>query len=80
MVTLCEGIVFAPRPANALTLAVRRFFTRGYLADEARKIRGTRYDAARFVEADADMIDFFHWLIALPQEASPVPQPEPALV
>lgn len=78
--TLCEGIVLAPRPANALTLAVRRFFTHGYLADEARKLRGTRYDAARFVEADADMIAYFHWLVALPQEAAPAPQPQPALV
>ena len=78
--TLCEGIVFAPRPANPLTLAVRRFFTHGYLADEARRIRGTRYDPARFVEADADMIDYFQWLVALPQEAVRELQPEPALV
>lgn len=78
--TLCEGIVFAPRPANALALEVRRFFTHGYLADEARKLRGTRYDAARFVEADADMIDYFHWLVALPQEAAREPKSQPALV
>ncbi len=77
--TQCEGIVLAPRPTNPLALAVRLFFTHGYLADEARKLRGTRYDAARFVEADADMIDFFHWLVALPQEAAPAPQPQPAL-
>lgn len=73
--TLCEGLVFAPRPANPLTLWLRRFFTHGYLADEARTLRGTRYDAARFVEADADMIDYFHWLAALPQEAAPVAEP-----
>ena len=80
--TLCEGIVLAPRPSHPVALAVRRFFTHGYLADEARKLRGTRYDAARFVEADADMIDFFHWLVALPQEAAREPQPatQPALV
>lgn len=77
--TLCEGIVFAPRPANALVLSVRRFFTHGYLADEARRIRGTRYDPARFVDADADMIDYFQWLVALPQAAVLEPQPEPAL-
>jgi len=67
--TLCEGVVFAPRPASPLALWLRRFFTYGYLADEARRIRGTRYDAARFIEADADMIDYFHWLVSLPQEA-----------
>jgi nitrite reductase/ring-hydroxylating ferredoxin subunit len=72
--TVCEGIVLGRHPANALTLWVRRFFTFGYLADEARRLRGTRYDAARFVEADADMIDYFHWLTALPQVA-PAAQP-----
>ncbi len=77
--TLCEGIVFAPRPANPPGLWTRRFFTHGYLADEARRIRGTRYDPARFVEADSDMIDYFQWLVALPQEAVREPQPEPAL-
>ncbi len=77
--TLCEGIVLARRPANPLMLEVRRFFTHGYLADEARLLRGTRYDAARFVEADADMIDYFDWLVALPQEAARVAQTVPAL-
>jgi hypothetical protein len=77
--TVCEGIVFAPRPASALSLLVRRLFTHGYLADEARRIRGTRYDAARFVEADADMIDYFQWLVALPQGTTAKLQPDPAL-
>ena len=46
------------------------------------QLYGTRNAAARFVEADADMIDFFHWLVALPQEAAREPQPtnQPALV
>jgi aminopyrrolnitrin oxygenase len=75
--TLCEGIVFARRPANALSLWVRRFFTHGYLADEARRLRGTRYDAARFVEADSDMIEYFQWLVSLPQDAAAKSQPKP---
>jgi nitrite reductase/ring-hydroxylating ferredoxin subunit len=74
--TLCEGIVLARRPANAVSLWIRRFFTYGYLADEARRIHGTRYDASRFVEADADMVDFFHWLVSLPQETASAPQLE----
>ncbi len=78
--TLCEGIVLAPRSAGALALRVRRFFTFGYLADEARKLRGTRYDPARFVAADEDMVDYFHWLVDLPQVAVPLPRPEPVLV
>lgn len=78
--TLCEGLVFAPRPANPLALWVRRFLTHGYLAEESRRIRGTRYDPARLVEADADMIDYFHWLTTLPQEATHAPQAEPVLL
>lgn len=78
--TLCEGIVLAPRSAGALALRVRRFFTFGYLADEARKLRGTRYDPARFVAADADMVDYFHWLVDLPQAVENSSVPEPILV
>jgi hypothetical protein len=77
--TLCEGIVCAPRASNRLGLEIRRFFTYGYLSDEARRIRGTRYDPARFIEADSEMIDYFQWLVTLPQEAACAPQPQPAL-
>ena len=77
--TLCEGIVLAPRSAGALALRVRRFFTFGYLADEAHKLRGTRYDPARFVTADEDMVDYFHWLVDLPQAAEIPSVPEPIL-
>jgi hypothetical protein len=78
--TLCEGIVFAPRPKTRLAraafqplaLAVRRFFTQGYLADESRRLLGTRYDPETMIAQDRDMIDFFNWVVALPQSA---PQP-----
>ncbi|HJV48086.1 MAG TPA: hypothetical protein VJ549_02305, partial [Geothrix sp.] len=69
--TLCEGIVLAPRPGNPLALWVRRLFTHGYLADEARRLRGTRYDASRFIEPDADMVDYFHWVVGLSEVATP---------
>ena len=78
--TLCEGIVFAPRPANPLVLWARRFFTHGYLSDEAQRLRGTRYDAGRFVDADADMIAYFHWLAALPQEQVSASPSKPVLI
>jgi nitrite reductase/ring-hydroxylating ferredoxin subunit len=72
--TLCEGIVFAPRANNPLSrvlepmdLAIRRFFTHGYLKDEASRLLGTRYDAARMIPHDRDMIEFFNWVVALPQ-------------
>jgi nitrite reductase/ring-hydroxylating ferredoxin subunit len=72
--TLCEGIVFAPRQAKAamgtllpVDLWVRRFFTAGYLADESRRLRGTQYRPFALGPNDQDMIEFFQWLVALPQ-------------
>jgi aminopyrrolnitrin oxygenase len=78
--TLCEGIVFAPRQRNLvsrvlltpLSLAVRRLFTHGYLKDEASHLQGTHYHAAGLIANDRDMIDFFHWVVALPQSAAEV--------
>ena len=71
--TLCEGIVLSPRPGNPIVLGLRRFFTHGYLKDEASRIRGTRYDPTRFIEPDADMVDYFNWLVSLHEDAtSPV--------
>ena len=70
--TLCEGIVLARRGRgsvfDAVNLRVRRLFTHGYLADEARRLRGTRYNRRSFMPQDQDMIDFFHWVAALPQQ------------
>jgi len=73
--TLCEGIVFGPRLENPLaralveplTLAVRRFFTHGYLRDETSRLLGTRYNPSRLIAHDREMIDFFNWVVALPQ-------------
>ena len=73
--TLCEGMVFTPRMKNPLaralceplTLAVRRFFTHGYLKDEAKRLLGTRYNPATMIPPDRDIIDFFNWVVALPQ-------------
>jgi nitrite reductase/ring-hydroxylating ferredoxin subunit len=81
--TLCEGIVFAPRLKNPLaramfgrlTLESRRFFTHGYLKDEAGRLLGTRYNAATMISHDRDMIDFFNWVVALPQCADALPAP-----
>jgi nitrite reductase/ring-hydroxylating ferredoxin subunit len=72
--TLCEGIVFSPRGSSALArafepvaLGIRRFFTYGYLLDETKRLRGTRYNPASLGPPDRDMIEFFHWVTALPQ-------------
>jgi nitrite reductase/ring-hydroxylating ferredoxin subunit len=80
--TQCEGIVYAPRATNALartlfdpfSLWVRRLFTYGYLKDETTRLRGTQYRPLSLGAPDRDMIEFFQWVVALPQEAA-----EPAL-
>lgn len=84
--TLCEGIVFAPRIRNPLghalfeplILAMRRFFTHGYLKDEASRLLGTRYDPATMIPHDRDMIDFFNWVVALPQNPNHLSSPKTA--
>jgi nitrite reductase/ring-hydroxylating ferredoxin subunit len=67
--TLCHGIVCARRSLLApLQLRVRRLFTHGYLKEEARRLRSTRYKPGSLGPNDQDMIDFFHWVAALPQK------------
>jgi nitrite reductase/ring-hydroxylating ferredoxin subunit len=76
--TLCEGIVFAAAGKNRLArsfletcgLAVRRLFTYGYLKDESNRLLGTRYDPRTMIANDRDMIEFFNWVVALPQNVS----------
>jgi phenylpropionate dioxygenase-like ring-hydroxylating dioxygenase large terminal subunit len=75
--TVCEGIVFAPRSRSQVaravfdpfSLSVRRLFTFGYLADETRRLRGTQYRPQSLGPLDRDMIEFFQWVVALPQDA-----------
>ena len=72
--TQCEGIVFAPKGNGLLArmfepagLWVRRLFTHGYLADETRRLRGTQYRPLSLGANDRDMIDYFNWVVSLPQ-------------
>jgi nitrite reductase/ring-hydroxylating ferredoxin subunit len=73
--TLCEGIVYTKRNhipflgnrINACSLWLRRTFTHGYLADEARRLKTTRYIPEHLIENDQEMINFFQWLVSLPQ-------------
>jgi len=55
--------------ANCAHLSIRRLFTFGYLADEARRLRGTRYNPASLGPNDKDMIEYFQWAASLPQTA-----------
>jgi nitrite reductase/ring-hydroxylating ferredoxin subunit len=80
--TLCQGIIYARRNRNLLNvlspfnLAIRRLFTFGYLADEARRLRGTRYNPASLGPNDQDMIEFFQWAASLPQTAPTTINPQ----
>lgn len=69
--TLCEGIVFARTSGVAIVdrfnLALRRLFTYSYLADETRRLRGTRYNRGSLGPGDSEMVAFFQWVAALPQ-------------
>jgi len=72
--TRCHGIVLARRaqaPLRAfdpLRLRLRRLFTFGYLKEEARLLRATRYNPRSLGPDDQDMIEFFQWVASLPQE------------
>ena len=74
--TLCQGIIYARRTRNLLRaftplhLSIRRLFTFGYLADEARRLLGTRYNPASLGPNDKDMIEYFQWVTSLPQTAA----------
>jgi len=69
--TLCHGIVYARRlPAllrwlDPFRLWLRTLFTHGYLKEEARQLRATRYNPGSLGPSDQDMIDFFHWVVQL---------------
>jgi phenylpropionate dioxygenase-like ring-hydroxylating dioxygenase large terminal subunit len=76
--TLCEGIVFVRRSRSALlrrlwqplSLGVRRRLTYGFVADEARTLLSVRYNPVGLGRKDREMIEFFQWVAALPQDAS----------
>jgi hypothetical protein len=80
--TLCQGIIYARRTRNLLraftplNLSIRRLFTFGYLADEARRLRGTRYNPASLGPNDKDMIEYFQWVASLRQTAPTTINPE----
>lgn len=64
--SLTEAIVCAPRhPISGLWL--RRLFTRAFMRDDFNRLRGIRYNPGAFIAADRIMVDFLHWLSALPQ-------------
>lgn len=65
--TQFDAIVYSRCGSSSLGLVARRWFTRGHLFAENKKIRDTQYRPTHFVSADADMIECFKWLAELPQ-------------
>jgi nitrite reductase/ring-hydroxylating ferredoxin subunit len=71
--TQVEVIVFAPRsslPAALLQpvgLWIRRRFTRAFMQDDIDRLPGVRYNPAGLIEADRELIEYFHWAAALPR-------------
>lgn len=55
---------------DSLSLAVRKWLTRGYLVDEVASVGRPRYAPQRLIEADREMIEYFRWVAALPQSKS----------
>jgi nitrite reductase/ring-hydroxylating ferredoxin subunit len=73
--TLTEVIVFAPRSRFAvarllqpLSLWVRRWFTRGFMADDISRLGGIRYNPHSLIASDQLLLEFFHWAAELPQD------------
>jgi nitrite reductase/ring-hydroxylating ferredoxin subunit len=75
-------VVFVPRGrtalgrllADPLRLAVRRLFIKRFLASDAARLQGARYNPRGLIEADRDLADYFHWLAAV-SHAAPAAAP-----
>lgn len=64
--TITETIVHAPR--GVLTaLWLRRLLTQTFMRDDFNRLAGISYNPRTFIESDRVMVEFLHWLAALPQ-------------
>ncbi len=71
--TICHIIPFGPKLENPLarwliqplSLWVRRLFTGGYLISETEALGSPRYNPRSLIEADREMINYFHWVANL---------------
>jgi phenylpropionate dioxygenase-like ring-hydroxylating dioxygenase large terminal subunit len=65
----------APQPRHAMGrlmakpvgMRVRRYFTREFLRKDFDRLDGLRYNPHSLVESDREMIEFFNWIVDLPQ-------------
>ena len=73
--TVTDVIPCAPRSQNAvgralwmpLSLWARRFFTREFMCKDFDRLDGLRYNPRTLIESDREMIEFFSWVVSLPQ-------------
>jgi len=72
--SMLDIVVFAPRRSSLpgrlsqqFNLRVRSWLTWQFLRKDFDRLAGIRYSPNSLIEADQDLIDFFHWLAALPQ-------------
>jgi hypothetical protein len=68
--TIVRVIVFVPKSAtwigrllkDHLHAWIRRFFIRRFLAEDAQRLNGARYNPHGLIEADHDLVAYFRWL------------------
>jgi hypothetical protein len=70
--TMLRTIVWVPRYGGVLgrvidpiAAAIRRWFIRAFLADDAARSQGARYNPATLIEADGEMKRYLEWLAGL---------------
>ena len=68
-----QVIVFVKQSVNSigrvlrdpLNLAIRRYFIKKFLTEDAMRLDGVRYNPQSLIEADREMIEYFQWLAAV---------------
>lgn len=84
---LVRVIVFVPKSASwvgrtlkdPLHAWIRRYFIMRFLASDAARLNGARYNPLSLIEADRDLADYFRWLAVVSHgQAAPPEPPHPA--
>jgi hypothetical protein len=66
-----QVIVFVPRSQlmvgrllrDSMRLAIRRYFIRKFLTEDAIRLQGVRYNPHTFIDCDQEMIHYFRFLV-----------------
>jgi phenylpropionate dioxygenase-like ring-hydroxylating dioxygenase large terminal subunit len=81
--TIVRVIVFVPKSAtwigrvlkDHLHAWIRRFFIQQFLASDAQRLNGARYNPHSLIEADRDLADYFRWLAVVSRGRAAPPEP-----